>query len=360
MNPTFLEFFAGSGLVAEALKPRFNPAWANDFCEKKAAVYMANHSSPFELRCIENIHGKDLPPAVLAWASFPCQDLSLAGNMKGIEAERSGLVWQWLRVMDEMSDRPMIVVAENVAGLVSADNGAHYVKLHIALVERGYLVGALMLDAARWLPQSRPRVFVVGAKAGIVSRKFCADGPTWAHSQAITKICVDLPGWIWWKMPEPAPRNTTIEDIVEWDAPAFDPEKISKTLALIPPHHKRKLNSATGIRAFPGYKRTRNGRQCLEIRFDSTAGCLRTPEGGSSRQFIILRDGGELKVRLLTVREAARLMGARDSYKIPGSYNDGYKAMGDAVAVPVARYLSTMLLYPLVRKAMEEKRLGKR
>ncbi len=47
------------------------------------------------------------------------------------------------------------------------------------------------------------------------------------------------------------------------------------------------------------------------------------------------------------MREAARLMGAPDSYKIPGSYNDGYTAMGDAVAMPVARYLAQHLLAPL-------------
>jgi DNA (cytosine-5)-methyltransferase 1 len=56
---------------------------------------------------------------------------------------------------------------------------------------------------------------------------------------------------------------------------------------------------------------------------------------------------GQLRSRLVTVRETARLMGVRDSYILPGSYNDGYKAMGDAVAVPVVRWLATHLLRPL-------------
>jgi DNA (cytosine-5)-methyltransferase 1 len=98
---------------------------------------------------------------------------------------------------------------------------------------------------------------------------------------------------------------------------------------------------------FPGYKRTRNGHQVLELRFDNIAGCLRTPGGGSSRQLLVIYSDGLFKTRLLTVREAARLMGVRESYRIEGSYNDGYKAMGDAVAVPVVRYLARHLLAPL-------------
>ena len=108
----------------------------------------------------------------------------------------------------------------------------------------------------------------------------------------------------------------------------------------------------SGPSVFPGYRRTRNGKQVLELRFDNVAGCLRTPEGGSSRQVVVIHDEqGMLNTRLLTVRETARLMGVPDSYKIPGSYNDGYKAMGDAVAVPVVKWLARHLLDPLCRIA---------
>ena len=106
--------------------------------------------------------------------------------------------------------------------------------------------------------------------------------------------------------------------------------------------------------AAPGYRRTRSGKQVLELRFDNLAGCLRTPEGGSSRQIIVIKKNGELRSRLLTVREAARLMGAPETYKIPGSYNDGYKALGDAVAVPVATWLAQHLLSPLVEAFVDE------
>lgn len=93
-----------------------------------------------------------------------------------------------------------------------------------------------------------------------------------------------------------------------------------------------------------GYRRTRNGTQQLELRFDGIAGCLRTPEGGSSKQYLVVKKNGQTHARLLTVREAARLMGAPDSFELPGSYNDGYKAMGDAVAAPVAQFIGERFL----------------
>nr|WP_326168446.1 DNA cytosine methyltransferase [uncultured Oscillibacter sp.] len=143
---TMHEFFAGSGLVAYGLKGMFAPVWANDISEQKATVYKANFGdNHFELDDIKNIRGYELPCAHLSWASFPCQDLSLAGSLGGIHASRSGLVWEWLRVLDEMEQRPKILLLENVVGLLSTSKGNNYHILHTALVERGYDCGAIVL-----------------------------------------------------------------------------------------------------------------------------------------------------------------------------------------------------------------------
>lgn len=343
----FLEFFAGSGLVAEGMREFFRPVWANDICEKKAAVYAANHHGDghFHLGSIAEVNGAALPRAVLSWASFPCQDLSLAGATAGIHAKRSGLVWEWLRIMDEIPAPPALLVAENVAGLVSVDGGRHYRILHQALTGRGFSVGAVLLDASHWVPQSRPRVFVVAIKNNVlIPKTLTSHGPCWLHPAALTRTATGLDDWIWWWMPAPPRRVTRLEDIIEWEATPDGPDAAARNIGMIPERHRRMLHMAT---AAPGYKRTRNGKQVLELRFDGLAGCLRTPEGGSSRQVIVLRKGERYETRLLTVRETARLMGAPETYSFPGSYNDGYKAMGDAVAVPVVRYLAQHLLSPL-------------
>ena len=91
------------------------------------------------------------------------------------------------------------------------------------------------------------------------------------------------------------------------------------------------------------YRRTRNGEQRAEVRFDGVSGCLRTPGGGSSRQTILVVNGAELRSRLLTAREAARLMGLPDTYQLPSRYNDAYHLAGDGVVVPVVAHLTKHL-----------------
>ena len=335
------EFFAGSGLVSYGLQGMFESVWANDISEQKAAVYEANFGlERFVLRDIKDIQGSDLPYAHLSWASFPCQDLSLAGSLKGIYASRSGLVWEWFRVLDELEVKPKILILENVVGLLSTNNGDNYRVLHNALIERDYRCGAIVLNASHFVPQSRPRVFVIAVKQDCaIPKDLIGDGACWLHNRATTNLGNSLPGWIWWKTEKPPRRNTSLKDIIQTDV-AFDKDEV---LSLIPYKHRAKLGEYKTMYA-TGYRRTRHGKQQLELRFDGTAGCLRTPEGGSSKQYLVVKQNDEIHARLITVREAARLMGAPDNFQLPGSYNDGYKAMGDAVAMPVVQFIGERFL----------------
>jgi DNA (cytosine-5)-methyltransferase 1 len=97
------------------------------------------------------------------------------------------------------------------------------------------------------------------------------------------------------------------------------------------------------------YNRTRNGIVRAEVRFDGISGCLRTPSGGSSRQTIMVVEGKKIRSRLLSPREAARLMGLPDSYKLPERYNDAYHLAGDGVVVPVVMHLARTLLEPILK-----------
>lgn len=348
---TMHEFFAGSGLVAYGLKGMFMPVWANDISEQKAAVYEANFGfERFILDDIKNIKGRDLPFAHLSWASFPCQDLSLAGSIGGIHASRSGLVWEWLRVLDEMDNKPKILLLENVAGLLSTNGGNNYRVLHMALVDRGYHCGAILLNASHFVPQSRPRVFIIAVHESCsIPEELVGTGPCWLHNKAAMQLGQELPGWVWWHTEKPSRRMVSLKDIVE-DGVPFDKDD---ALRLVPKRHQAKLQEHDTVYA-TGYRRTRNGTQQLELRFDGIAGCLRTPEGGSSKQYLVVKKGGETHARLLTVREAARLMGAPDSFVLPGSYNDGYKAMGDAVAAPVAQFIGEQFLTKIAEAVYDD------
>ena len=76
---------------------------------------------------------------------------------------------------------------------------------------------------------------------------------------------------------------------------------------------------------------------------------MRIPSGGSSRQTIMIVEGASVRSSLLSSREAARLMGLPDSYKLPGNYNDAYGLMGDGVCVNVVRHLAQYILEPILR-----------
>ena len=347
---TMHEFFAGSGLVAYGLKGMFAPIWANDISEQKAAVYKANFGAEhFVLGDIKDIKGGDLPFAHLSWASFPCQDLSLAGSIGGIHASRSGLVWEWLRVLDEMDEKPKILLLENVSGLLSTNGGDNYRAIHMALIERGFNCGAIVLNASHFVPQSRPRVFMIAVRQDCkIPSELLGDGPCWLHNKAAAELGRTLPGWIWWVTEKPPRRHKALRDVVE--AVPFDKDHV---LRLIPERHQVKLDEHDTVYA-TGYRRTRHGEQQLELRFDGIAGCLRTPEGGSSKQYLVVKKNGEIHARLLTVREAARLMGAPDSFILPGSYNDGYKAMGDAVAMPVAQFIGERFLTKIAEAVYDD------
>jgi DNA (cytosine-5)-methyltransferase 1 len=365
---TFYDFFAGAGLVTLALQEDWTCVWANDIDPRKAEVYEANFGlNNFCLGDVAETTSDSLPPgADLAWASFPCQDLSLAGWRQGMTACRSGVFWEFWRVMHElleMSDRPPLIVLENVPGLLYGDG---FSGLCEALAALGLQFGALVIDGVHFVPQSRPRVFVVAVDSRLNCDEFTE---LWLNSSpwfpaSLMRAWADLPPslrkqWRWWRVPFPEglPRTPVFEIIqddenVEWDSQ----EGTAKLISLMSRRNREKLEKAVASgHDTVGflYKRTRNGRQRAEVRFDGIAGCLRTPSGGSSRQVVVLVKNGQVKSRLLLPREAARLMGAPDSFWLPPHYNNAYLAMGDAVVVPAVQWLSKHLLVPIARKCRQ-------
>jgi DNA (cytosine-5)-methyltransferase 1 len=348
-------------LVRLALEPQWRCAWANDVSAKKADVYRANFGErEFRLEDVARIQADELPDAELAWASFPCQDLSLAGWRRGISAPRSGTFWQFWRLMREIGPRrPRLIVLENVVGLL---HGNSFTGLCEALAALELRFGAMVIDARWFLPQSRPRVFVVAVDASVdVATKSLSKGSGPGASPGLRNAWTELPEtlkqcWVWWRMPAPGADVPAIESVIETNGEApgwFGPAEVRRLRSMMSPPNRAKLEQALeqpGRKVGFLYRRTREGRQRAEVRFDGLAGCLRTPEGGSSRQTVVVAEDGAVRMRLLSKREAARLMGAPDSFLLPERYNDAYRAMGDGVAVPAVRWLSEELLLPLAKR----------
>lgn len=361
--PGCYEFFAGGGLAGLGLTG-FRTLFANDLDPMKARAWHDNHpEAELHLGDVWDLTPADLPGrADLAWASSPCQDLSLAGARGGLEARRSGAFWGfWALMRGLIADgrAPGVIVIENVCGLLSSGKGADFTAVCSALVEAGYRVGALEIDAALWLPQSRPRLFIVATRdAGL--DKGAAGGPF--HTPRLMAAEARLPqavrdAWVWWRLTPQPRRNHDLaallepDDAVHW----FNDAETRALSDLMAPLHQARLAQilASGERRVgAAYRRVRaeaGGKaQRLEVRFDGLAGCLRTPAGGSSRQYVVLCEEGRVRMRRLTGREAARLMGVGDDYRLPSSESAALKLMGDAVAVPVVRALAEQLLHPLL------------
>lgn len=371
----FYEFFAGGGMVRAGLGRRWRCLFANDFDPKKAASYSANWGDDhLRVDDVGALTTADLPDAVdLAWASFPCQDLSLAGSGAGLKGSRSGTFWPFWKLMKALSkeDRaPHLIVLENVCGTLTSHEGKDFAAISAALSGSDYRFGAVVMNAIHFLPQSRPRLFIIGVhKSSPIPHAIVASGPEeeW-HSPTLAEAYSKLSkrsqkAWVWWHLPAPPTRASIFADLVEDDPQGVawhTATETKKLLAMMNPLNRAKVETAkkSGDRQVGTiYKRTRpngpNGEkmQRAEIRFDEVAGCLRTPTGGSSRQTIMVIDGKHVRSRLLSPREAARLMGLPDTYVLPKNYNDAYHLAGDGVAVPIVCFLAKHILEPLLTSA---------
>lgn len=370
--PKFYEFFAGGGMARAGLGSDWQCLFANDFDEKKIASYSRNWNvgpAPTH-QDVAKLAISDLPgQADLAWASFPCQDLSLAGNGAGLRGERSGTFWPFWRLMDGLKQAgraPRIIALENVCGTITSHQGKDFSAISKALAQAGYTFGAVVIDAKKFVPQSRPRLFFIGVHSSQVPDQLTTDepDPQW-HSPQLRSAVENFDSktrasWVWWKLPTPPMRNIAFSDLIESEpsgTPWHSSQETQHLMSLMTKVNLAKVKqaAATGKPCIGGvYRRTRPNetggkQQRAEVRFDEVAGCLRTPTGGSSRQTVLIVEGKKVRSRLLSPREAARLMGLDDSYALPERYNDAYHLLGDGVVVSVVRFLSTNLFVPLLK-----------
>lgn len=339
---------------------------ANDISPKKAAAYAANWGDEhLVVGDVYDLKPSDLPgKADMAWGSFPCQDLSLAGAGAGLGGQRSGAFWGYwglVKALNKQKRKPRIVVLENVYGALTSHGGKDFETIISAVADEKYLVGAMVIDAVHFIPQSRPRLFIVGVEKGLaIPSETAAEGPNPAwHPGSLIRAYNKLPAalkkaWVWWNLAAPAERLKTLDDIIEREPQGVQwhtDQETAYILSMMTPVNRQKVLAAQAagrLKVGTIYRRTRDGQQRAEVRFDGVSGCLRTPSGGSSRQTIIVVEGDRVRTRLISPREAARLMGLDDSYKLPERYNDAYHLAGDGIAVPVAKHIANFLLEPVL------------
>ncbi|MEI8078134.1 MAG: DNA (cytosine-5-)-methyltransferase [bacterium] len=366
-NLTVLEFFAGIGLMRMGLEQAgWKVVWANDIDEDKRRMYhghFTNDKTHFEPGDVHTLDPKKIPSVDLATASFPCNDLSLAGARHGLAGQHSSAFWGFVAAIKGMGARqPPLVMLENVGGFLTSHDGNDFRDACIALNDLGYDVDALIIDAALFVPQSRQRMFLIGTRCKQEAIPEVAETLSFYQSQCRPPALADfmfLHPEIRWhvrKLPAIPKVMASLQDVLEilpddssyW----WSGQRAKYLLNQMSPKHRAIADAMIAgeeISYGTVFRRVRRDQCMAELRTDGIAGCLRTPRGGSGRQILFAAGKGTYATRLLTPRECARLMGA-DSYKITVPLNQALFGFGDAVCVPVVRWIAKNYLTPALRE----------
>ncbi len=341
-----------------------NQGWkvvfANDIDPEKHEMYRAHFcddDTHFNLGDIHDLDADSIPTVALATASFPCNDLSLAGAREGLDGEQSSAFWGFIRILREMQDRrPPLLLIENVTGFLTSNGGVDFENALIALNRLGYFVDPFIIDAIHFVPQSRQRLFVIGmldanGELATIEERFYESQ---IRPKALADFIFNHPGIRWQirKLPLLPKPETKLESILE-DLPDNAPEWWSQERAdylLNQMSERHRLIADQMIRGKRWsygtiFRRVRNEKSMAELRTDGIAGCLRTPRGGSGRQILFKAGKGRYRARLLTPRECARLMGA-DDFTLNVPLNQSLFGFGDAVCVSVIKWIAQHYLNP--------------
>jgi DNA (cytosine-5)-methyltransferase 1 len=368
-NKTVAEFFAGIGLMRIGLE---NAGWrialANDIDPDKWEMYKDHFGDTGEF-IVEDIHklkSPQIPTVGLATASFPCNDLSLAGARLGLAGAQSSAFWGFidiLKIMKRERRLPPLVLLENVTGFLTSHDGQDFEHALIALNDLGYAVDAFIVDAVRFVPQSRQRLFVVGIRTR--ENWTINETPGFYQSEvrppALAGFILMHPDITWRIRPLPLLPECSkrLPDILE-DLPLnhqmwWNRQRCDYMLNQMSPRHRAQAEvmiRGNTICYGTVFRRVRNGKSMAELRTDGIAGCLRTPRGGSGRQILLAAGKGRFSVRLLTARECARLMGA-DAFKLKAPLNQALFGFGDAVCVPAIEWIAKNYLNQVWQEQFE-------
>lgn len=263
---------------------------------------------------------------------FPCQDVSVAGKRAGIAGERSGLWFEFARIIDELE--PRWVVVENVPGLLSSNKGKDFAVIVQWLAQRGYGVTWRVLDAQYFgVPQRRRRVFIVGsfgngsaAEVLFESESRAGDNPP--SREAGKDIAYSL-------------RRNPSHSGDKGDGGITD----KSTPTLIVMAHGQ-ANAEIVNDGSPSLTNNHEQPILFEQVWDSAQ--ITSKEHGSKpseiSQPLNTLAGMMVGVRRLTPIECERLQGFPDGWTDGQSDSARYRQLGNAVAVPVVEWIAKRIV----------------
>ena len=290
---TFIDLFAGIGGMRQAFERHGGKCVFSSEWDKFAQITYQTNFKEMPHGDITKICTGDIPAHDVLLAGFPCQPFSHAGLKKGFDDTRGTLFFDVARIIKDK--KPSLALLVNVKGFKNHDGGRTFKTIVEVLNEIGYDVFAKVLNASDFgLPQNRERIYIVCVnRRKIKQRDF--------------------------EFPKPTKKETRVGDILE---PHTDKKYVLSNKLWN--GHKRRLKE---------HRERGNGFGYSLF----TPNSIRTSTI-SARYY---KDGSEVLIatrgnpRKITPREAARLQGFPESFKIPVSDTQAYKQFGNSVAINV-------------------------
>ena len=255
---------------------------------------------------ITKIDEKDIPSFDILLAGFPCQAFSIAGKRKGFDDTRGTMFFEIERILEY--HKPKCFMLENVKGLLSHDKGNTFRVMKDILENKlGYKIyDQVLIEKDFGVPQNRERIIIVGFKNHDIKFEF----------------------------PKPTGIKTKLGDILEKDVP----EKYTISDKIWASHQRRKeMHKAKG-NGF-GYSLFNE-----KSPYTSTISARYYKDGSE-----ILVEQKDKNPRKLTPREAARLQGFPDDFKLVVSDLQCYKQFGNSVPTKMIEAVANNVI-----KALED------
>jgi len=313
---TFIDLFAGIGGTRNAFERAgctcvFSSEW-DSFCQR---TYETNFGE-VPRGDITRIPSDEIPEHDILVAGFPCQPFSISGVSKKNSLNRphgfndltqGTLFFEIKRIIQDK--QPEAFLLENVKHLERHDRGRTFRTIMRTLEnELGYSVFHKVIDAKSVVPQHRERIYLVGFRQ-----------------------------WVPFVFPEIRSSNPKVKDILETnvDAKYTLSDHLWHYLQDYARKHRAKGNGfGYGLVDLEGISRT------LSARYYKDGSEILIPQNGKNP-------------RRLTPRECARLMGFKDSFKIPVSDTQAYRQFGNAVVIPVVEAIARSMV-KILKKEFEE------
>lgn len=313
-----VSFFSGAGGLDLGFENAgFNIVYANEYDPTIWATYEHNHSAPLDKRDIRKISSEEIPDCDGIIGGPPCQSWSEAGSLKGIDDARGKLFYDYIRIIKYK--QPKFFLAENVVGMLSKRHEAAVANIKKMFQECGYDLTVTLVNVSDYgIPQDRKRVFYIGFRKDLgISFKF-------PKAPNIHKTLKEA-----------------IYDLKDNAVPALDKNYANPDTKV--DNHEYFEGSYSTI--FMSRNRVRQWNECgftvqatgRQTQLHPQAPVM--PKVGENKHIFV--EGKEYLYRRMTVRECARLQTFSDDFVfIYEKVDDGYKMVGNAVPVEMARIIA--------------------